>query len=683
MPFTMPSTHRAPARLLAFAVAVATVLAMVVAQPAWADAGREWHVAPDGDDDGAGTATDPWRTLHLSMGKVAAGDTLVVHGGRYDERIGNLKPLPRGTADAPITMRAAAGEIPVIVGGMTLQLGGAHHWTFDGLTFAWSDTLTSGAALVRMVDGEGWRIQNSTISGNRSYTALRVMAENPGQATGWTIADNCIHTTIPTNAQNNDHNIYVGADSRYGVAPGPGVIERNIVAGAANGSNIKLGAGEPSLPGTSGVIVRDNVLAEAPHNVVVAWKSHDNRIENNVLFQRNNGTWSEPWYPNVRGLDLTGGGNLAVDNTGHAEGGVVESWRSAQAITDRDNELVDFVPSPPSDPCVDLAPFVGGADQIGDADTAGRVSGSSRTSTAAQLAALAYDQADTVVIARSDDYADALAGAPLAGLLGAPLLLTASDALSPEAADQINALDASSAVLLGGTGALSNGVAQDLRGLGLDVSRLSGANRFETAAVVMGELPASSTVFVVEGANADPARGWPDAVALSPLAARTHTPILLTTTNRVPDATLDALATLDDDVDVTIVGGEAAVSDAAAAAMEQTASNGRRSVARFAGRDRYETSNKLAESGVDQGADAGTLWVVTGLNWPDALAAGPAAAAAGVTMLFVHGRDAERSPTTLQWIHDHVADTADSLMIIGGPGAVTPLAVAILAAADQ
>lgn len=683
MPVTTSSLRTTLMRTLAVTAALATLCALLVAPPAWGADGREWHVAPNGDDDGAGTESDPWRTLHLSMGKVAAGDTLIVHGGTYNERIGNLKPLPRGTASAPITMRNAEGETPVIVGGMTLQLGGAHHWVFDGLTFTWSDDLTSGAALVRMVDGQGWRIQNSVISGNRSYTALRVMAENAGQATGWTIADNCIHTTIPTNAQNNDHNVYVGADSRYGVAPGPGVIERNVIAGAANGSNIKLGAGEPHLPGTSGVVVRDNVLAEAPHNVVVAWNSHDNLIENNVLFQRPNGTWSEPWYPNVRGLDLTGGGNLAEDNIGHADGGVVNSWKSPQAITDRDNDLVDMVPDPPSDPCEDLAPFVGGADQIGEADTAGRVSGSSRTSTAAQLAAMAYDAADTVVVARSDDYADALAGAPLAGLLEAPLLLTSSDHLSPEAADQITALGASSAVMLGGTGALSDAVAADLRDLGLDVTRLSGANRFETAAVVMDELPASSTVFVVEGANADPARGWPDAVALSPLAARTHTPILLTTTNRVPNATLDALAALPDDVDVTIVGGEAAVSDSAAAAMEQTASSGRRAVARFAGSDRYETSNKLADSGVAQGADAGTLWVVTGLNWPDALAAGPAAAAAGVTMLFVHGRDAGRSPTTLQWIETHVADTATSLTIIGGPGAITPISVAIMAAADQ
>lgn len=671
------SLLRLPSLPLRLVLLVATVL-LVAAPPLPADAaGQVFHVAPDGDDDGAGTEADPWRTIFLAMQEARAGDTLLLHGGRYDERIGNVKPLPKGTPEAPITLRNAPGETPVIVGGMTLQLGGPHHWVFDGLTFAWSDALGKNAALVRIVDGVGWEIRNSTIAGNRSYAAVRVLAETKGLATDWTIRDSCIHTTYATNATNNDHNVYIGADSRNGIAPGPGLIEGNIIAGAPNGANIKLAAGESHLEGTHGVVVRGNVMAGAPQNVIIAWRSHDNVIEDNALFQRPNGSWSQPWYPNVRGLELSGSGNVARGNVGFASGGTVVSWDSTTEVADDGNTAIGLDPGDTGTPCADLAPLRNVTSLVGPSAEVDRLAGDSRVQTAAQLSE--GRTSDTVIIARADAYADALAAAPLAGHLDAPLLLTAPDHLSPETRGLVRSTGASRAYLMGGPGAVGAAVEQELADLGLDVERVAGADRFATAAAVIALLPTPTSVFVVEGANPSPTRGWPDAVALSPLAASTAQPILLTTRDSLPDATRAALRRLDDDVEVLVIGGEVAVSDAVAGAIEATASQGTRPVTRVAGTDRYATAARVAQMATTAGSDPQDVWLVTGLNWPDALAAGPAATAAGATMLLVHGQDARHSPAVLSWLQSHADPTNLQLTVVGGNAAVSPTAVASLA----
>ncbi|MGI6366724.1 MAG: cell wall-binding repeat-containing protein [Bacillota bacterium] len=58
-----------------------------------------------------------------------------------------------------------------------------------------------------------------------------------------------------------------------------------------------------------------------------------------------------------------------------------------------------------------------------DADPVTRISGSDRYATAVEVSKSGWSSASVVVLARGDDYADALAGVPLAYRLGAPILL--------------------------------------------------------------------------------------------------------------------------------------------------------------------------------------------------------------------------------------------------------------------
>ena len=148
------------------------------------------------------------------------------------------------------------------------------------------------------------------------------------------------------------------------------------------------------------------------------------------------------------------------------------------------------------------------------------------------------DGADVALLARADQYPDALTGAPFAAALDGPILLTPPDDLAAVVADELVRLGVDRVVLLGGEEALTPAVADAVRDLGIDsIARVAGDTRFDTAAEVASAvtyLTSAMHVYVAEGADADPMRGWPDALSASALAAAQGAPILLVTTDELP-----------------------------------------------------------------------------------------------------------------------------------------------------
>lgn len=300
----------------------------------------------------------------------------------------------------------------------------------------------------------------------------------------------------------------------------------------------------------------------------------------------------------------------------------------------------------------------------GTALTVARAAGSDRVTTSIALAERAFPTGtDRIVIGRADAYADALAAAPLAASLGAPVVLNPSTALRADVADLVSDLGVDEAVVVGGTGALSETVVRDLRARGIDVRRIAGANRFDTAGLIAREV-GGTEAYLVEGANASAARGWPDAVAVSGLASLQQRPILLTTSGALPQETSAALQRLGTRT-VTIVGGTAAVSAAVAEDLSALTT-----VRRVSGTSRYDTSTRLADLALaDGGADGTTVWLATGRSFPDALAAGAAAARAGAVLLLVDGMDLAGSPQPLTWLTERPA--LRDVVLVGGTSTVS------------
>lgn len=237
-----------------------------------------------------------------------------------------------------------------------------------------------------------------------------------------------------------------------------------------------------------------------------------------------------------------------------------------------------------------------------------RIAGDDRIQTAVQISQANFQTgADTVLLARADDFPDALAGAPLAYKYHAPILLTEVTTLPESVRQELKRLNPSKIILLGGTGAISTSVEAELRALA-PVDRIGGANRFATASGIASELGMLGEAVLVNGNN------YPDAISMAAIAAQRGIPILLTDTNSLPsetDATLRKFSVSQTE----IIGGEGVISPLSVKALP--------SPTRLAGADRYATAAAVLKSYPPTGR---LVFLATGENFPDALTGGVVAA---------------------------------------------------------
>lgn len=249
-----------------------------------------------------------------------------------------------------------------------------------------------------------------------------------------------------------------------------------------------------------------------------------------------------------------------------------------------------------------------------------RLAGEDRYETAVAVAG-AYDPGlDTVFLATGADFPDALTGSAAAGSADAPVLLTRPDRLVRATEDELRRLQPERVVVLGGTDAVSEDVLETVEAVtGAPVERWFGLDRYETAAVISGQVAASDVVYVATGAD------FPDALAASARAGALDAPVLLVRPDRVPAATVGELERLSPTT-IRVLGGESAVSAEVATALGDYGT-----VERLAGEDRYETAALIsADHTTSQEAFVGN-----GAAWPDAVTAAALAARQDAPLLLV------------------------------------------------
>jgi putative cell wall-binding protein len=294
-----------------------------------------------------------------------------------------------------------------------------------------------------------------------------------------------------------------------------------------------------------------------------------------------------------------------------------------------------------------------------------RVAGADRYATAAALARAIGGDAGSAVIATGEDFPDALAGADLAGATSSPLLLTKRDSLPDATRAALRDLGVHTVTLLGGSAAISDGVASALGADGYDVERIAGGNRFETAAAAAvaagaaGQIDGKVTAIIASG------DAFPDAVAAGPIAAAARVPILLTDSTKLPDATAKALSDLGI-AHAVVLGGSAAVTDGVVADLEARGLE----ATRLAGSDRTATAAAAADWAIAQlGFSTTTVNLARGDAFADALAGGPVGGAAKTATVLSTSSETLGVPTA-GWLSGH-APTLATGQIFGGPGAVS------------
>ncbi|MFT3798193.1 cell wall-binding repeat-containing protein [Microbacterium sp.] len=155
--------------------------------------------------------------------------------------------------------------------------------------------------------------------------------------------------------------------------------------------------------------------------------------------------------------------------------------------------------------------------------------------------------------------------------------------------------------------------------------RLAGADRYSTSATISSSAFSAgvAAVYLTSGAN------FPDALSGGAAAGLQNGPVLLVSPDSIPDAVRSELTRLKPQ-QIFVLGGPTTVSDAVLTAASSYASV---KTTRINGVDRFETSAKISAATFDPGVP--TVYLSNGLNFPDALSGGAAAAKDGSSVLLV------------------------------------------------
>ena len=282
-----------------------------------------------------------------------------------------------------------------------------------------------------------------------------------------------------------------------------------------------------------------------------------------------------------------------------------------------------------------------------------RIYGEDRVATAIAASKSAWSSSGHVVLASGHSYAEALPASVLAARLGGPLLLADEGDLSTRVMNEIGRLQATTVTVIGSVPPTVDALlATKVRA----VTRIAGADSFETAALLAKRIGATNGNAVV--VNAD---RFADGISAAALSAGRSWPILLVTDAEVPAVTRSALTTLK--VTKThVVGGTAVVSDALTATLP--------GVVRYAGADRYGTSVAVLEKVVALGGRSLLrTYLATGTAYPDALTAGALAARTRGVVLLVDGTGSASDAAAQDFLAARATEVALKA-VLGGFAAV-------------
>jgi len=283
-----------------------------------------------------------------------------------------------------------------------------------------------------------------------------------------------------------------------------------------------------------------------------------------------------------------------------------------------------------------------------------RLSGSNRIQTAIQVSRTGWpDGSEAVVLVRDNDFPDALAGAPLAHSVNAPILLTNSKVLSVDTKYEINRLAPKKIYILGSEGAVSSNIEQTLK-KDYTVKRIGGSDRFATAVGIASHLKNSLGSEFTDKVVIGYGHNFPDTLAVSPWAAHNNIPILLTQKNELPKVVQEYLETAEVQESI-IVGGTGVIT--------QHVEDSLPGAERYGGSSRFDTAVIIAR---ELSSNKKDIYIATGYNFPDALAGSALASKEGGCILLVAN---SLTDATQDFLAENQG-AVNRIFVLGGPGAV-------------
>ncbi len=185
-----------------------------------------------------------------------------------------------------------------------------------------------------------------------------------------------------------------------------------------------------------------------------------------------------------------------------------------------------------------------------------RLGGSTRIETSIEIAKKVEENklGDELFVASSEGFADALSVSAYAAGKAEPVLLTPSSGEPEELKNYVSTLKPSKTYIIGGQAVMPDSVASCFE----NYERLGGIDRYETNAQILNkfyDLSNTNKIYIAAGIN------YPDALSISPLAARDNSPLVLAGDNMSENQVKmvrDNRNTLKERI---VVGGESVVPD--------------------------------------------------------------------------------------------------------------------------
>ena len=257
---------------------------------------RRRYVSSSGSNANPGTLRRPWQTIGEALARAQPGDAVFVRRGRYE---GRYEIRRSGTADAPISLRAYPGEIPVLTG--RLKISGDYfcvtRFRFDGAGNANGDSVLIYVAGANHDEIFRNRILGASMSG--IYVGDESDPSEQVSIIGNYIRGNGTHERL-------DHGIYLGHVSG-------GVVANNVVI-----ENMAIGV--KVAPEANAITVTQNtVVANRRAGISIggeeSWSSNDNVVVNNIV------AFNREWGIRTYWEQAIGHGNLALRNLVFGNGG--------------------------------------------------------------------------------------------------------------------------------------------------------------------------------------------------------------------------------------------------------------------------------------------------------------------------------------------------------------------------
>lgn len=235
-----------------------------------------------------------------------------------------------------------------------------------------------------------------------------------------------------------------------------------------------------------------------------------------------------------------------------------------------------------------------------------------------------------VNLVNGNQFADALSIAPIAAINGEGIVLINENKL-PDVENTFKKQGVNDITLVGGEQSISNNTYTNLS-KAFKVNRISGKDRYETSQSVVSST-GKSDIGVATGAD------FPDALSAGALLAKKQMPLLLVD-GKKQSALPSGLK------GVYTFGGKASVANEFGK--------------RIAGKDRYETSLKIAE----EFGNSDVVILTSGKNFADALAAAPLAKKVNAPIILIEGNKLIKES-------EKIIEKAKKVIVIGGESSIS------------